>query len=69
MTKYSANWLKVILDSKSTEGTEECHSSDDAFKLILFNESCGIGVQISLKMVLSVSVNNEPASVYIKAWH
>ena len=45
-----------------------CHFPDDIFKCIFLNETVWISIQISLKFVLKVPINNIPALVQIMAW-
>ena len=44
------------------------HLPDDIFKSISFNENVWISIEISLKFVRKVSINNIPALVQIMAW-
>ena len=44
------------------------HIADDAFKRIFVNENAWISLQISLKFVPKVRINNIPALVRIMAW-
>ena len=46
-----------------------CHFTDDIFKPIFLNENIRILIEISLKFVSKVPVNNIPALVQIMAWH
>ena len=44
------------------------HFADDIFKCIFFNENAWISLNISLKFVPKVRINNIPALVQIMAW-
>ena len=44
------------------------HFTDDIFKCIFLNENAWISLQISLKFVPKVQINNIPALVQIMAW-
>ena len=44
------------------------HLLHGIFKCIFFNENCFILIQISVKVVPSGSINNNPALVQIMAW-
>ena len=44
------------------------HFADDTFKCIFMNENVGISINISLKFVPKVVINNIPALVQIMAW-
>ena len=46
----------------------EQHFADDIFKCIFLNETVWISIQISLKFVPKVPINNIPALVQIMAW-
>ena len=45
-----------------------CHFAEDIFKWIFLNESSSIAINISLKFVPKVPINNIPALVQIRAW-
>ena len=45
------------------------HFEDDIFKCIFFNENCCILVNISLKYNRKGPIGDNPALVYIMAWH
>ena len=45
------------------------HFVEDIFKCIFLNEDARISLQISLKFVPTVQINNIPALVQIMAWH
>ena len=45
------------------------HFVDDAFKCIFLHENVMISIEISLKFVPKVQINNIPALVQIMAWH
>ena len=42
--------------------------ADKFFKCIFLNENCRISIQISLKFVPNVSIDNMPVLVQILAW-
>ena len=44
------------------------HFADDIFKRIFLNENVLISLEISLKFVAKVRINNVPALVQIMAW-
>ena len=45
------------------------HFPDDIFKFIFLNKNVWISLNISLKFVPEIRINNIPALVQIKAWH
>ena len=47
----------------------DLHFAYNIFKCIFMNEKFCILIQISLKFVLDVSIDNEPALVQVMAWH
>ena len=48
---------------------DDCLFTDNIFKLIFFNDSCYILMQISLKFALYDLFDDKPALVQIMAWH
>ena len=54
--------------NSSPPGHNGRHFADDVLKRIFFNENCCILIQISLKCVCRVPINNNLALVQIMAW-
>ena len=64
---YRPAFYSISLWKELTHWENGCHFWDNICKPIFFNESYGILIQISLKIVLNVSVNNNPALVQTMA--
>ena len=58
-------WLLLTHWGRDKNG---CHFSDDIFKCIFLNENVWISIEISLKFVPKVPINDIPALVQIMAW-
>ena len=43
--------------------------TDNIFKCIFLNENDRIQIQISLKLVARIPIDNKPALVQVMAWH
>ena len=64
----SANVGRLFLLQYVEAETNGHHFPDDIFKCIFLNENVLISIDISLKFVAEVSINNIPALVQIMAW-
>ena len=63
-----AEWAGIILFNSSPPGQNGRHFADDVLKCIFVNENCCVLIEISLKYVCKVPINNNPALVQIMAW-
>ena len=68
MPKYCAKlyWIHITYTLRARQKYR--HFADDIFKCIFLNENVWISLQISLKLVPKVRINNIPALVQIMAW-
>ena len=69
---FNDKWFKIVLTVLSLNTLrprqDGRHFPDDIFKWIFLNENLWISLQISLKFIPQVSINNIPALVKIMAW-
>ena len=64
-----STWNKIsIFLYSSPHGQNVRHFTDDIFKCIFLNENIRISIEISLKFVPKVPIDNIPALVQIMAW-
>ena len=60
----------INVTTEHIEAETSCHHfADDIFKCIFLNENVWISLQISLKFVRNVQINNITALIQIMAWH
>ena len=66
METFSASLAICAGNSPVTQNGR--HFADDTFKPIFLNENIRISIEISLKFVPKVPINNNPTLVQIMAW-